>query len=510
MKNNKLIIGVDQGTTGTTVVAVDSSRQIIGSWSRQHTQYRPGPGLLEHSPSEIVEAVVEGVRSVLEDLGKDRANVAAIGLANQGETVSAWDTKTGESLHNAIVWADTRGGKFIDRLTGSQSDRLAAITGLQPDTYFSAPKLAWMMENCPDIHQALKHDRLGIGTLDSWIIWKLSGGRVYSTDVSTAARTMLFDISAGQWSGEALALFGLDNIPKPATSLSCEHIADLSDKSWPVEPIPLFASVVDQPAALFAHGCWRPGQVKATYGTGCFLLMNTGSNIVTEKNGLTASIAWDIGDGPVYMLDGAVYAAGSIMEWIKNDLGWIETVEQIDSMVAAASADNPPIFVPTLDGLSAPHWDRNAKGMIAGLTLSVKPADIVRAALDGIAHQVADLMQVMQQTVDSSIDQLHVDGGLSASAYLMQKQADLLGLPVAVATTSEMTALGVAAMASLGAGITTREELRQSLSELPRKTFHPAISPQQRIEERSKWKDAVQLAQSAGETFSSGESDGET
>ena len=505
MKNNKLIIGVDQGTTGTTVVAVNASLNIISSWSRQHTQHRPGPGLLEHLPSEIVEAVVEGVRSVLEDLGKDRGDVTAIGLANQGETVCAWDTKTGQSLHNAIVWADARGGNYIDRLTSSQSDRLAAITGLQPDTYFSAPKLAWMMENCPDIHQALEHDRLGIGTLDSWIIWKLSGGHVYSTDVSTAARTMLFDISEEQWSDEALAMFGLENLPKPAACLSCEHIADLSHKSWPIAPIPLFASVVDQPAALFAHGCWELGQVKATYGTGCFLLMNTGSSLVTDKNGLTASIAWDIGDGPAYMLDGAVYAAGSIIEWIKNDLGWIDTVEQIDPMVAGSSADNAPIFVPTLDGLSAPHWDRNVKGMITGLTLSVKPADIVRAALDGIAHQVADLMQVMQQTVDSSIDDLHVDGGLSASDYLMQKQADLLGLPVAVATTSEMTALGAAAMASLGAGITTREDLRQSLSELPRKTFHPAISSQQRFKERSKWKDAIQLALSAGEKFSSGE-----
>jgi glycerol kinase len=514
-QKKSLILGIDQGTTGTTVLAFDSSLHVAASWYGQHRQLRPGQGLLEHDPEEILEAVVEGVRCVLNDLGQDRDQVAAVGLANQGETVCAWDGHTGQPLYNAIVWSDSRGSEQIEALTQDQRDRLMALTGLQPDSYFSAPKIAWLLKNVPEIRQALTESpaeardaRLRMGTLDTWMIWKLSSRQVYFTDASTASRTMLYELTHGQWSEEAGKLIGLPPLPLAKIGPSYGPIATLSHEAWPVDSLPLLASLVDQPAALFAHGCWKPGQAKATYGTGCFFLMNTGQTPLAERNGLTASVAWDV-DGLTYMLDGAVYAAGSIIEWLRKDLRWINDAHQIDEMLSNPPARRPRLeqvrdglfFVPTLDGLSGPHWRRDVRGFITGLTLATGPADIIRAALDGVAHQVTDLVECIPSTAGLRLKELRVDGGLSACDYLMQKQADLLGKPVRASKNREMTALGAAAMAGLATGVLSQQELLRLLGDLTGRTYRPQISTQQRLQERTTWQRAVRVAMSAAEIF---------
>ncbi len=486
------MIGIDQGTTGTTIVAVNKNLDILSLWQRNHDQHRPAPGLLEHDAEEILQAVVDGLGRVLRELGSDARRVVSAGLANQGETVCAWDTATGKAIGNAIVWSDSRGTEEIESLSDEQTERLRSIAGLQADSYFSAAKIKWMMSHMPEVSQAMNDGKLGIGTLDTWLIWKLSHGKSYVTDASTASRTMLYDINNGAWSEEARSIMGLPNLPLAAVGSSCGPMATLSHPDWPVKSAELYASLVDQPAALFASGCWRPGEAKATYGTGCFLLIASGRCIPPKRRGLTASVAWDLGDGPAYMMDGAVYAAGSIIEWFERDCGWIRNAREIDDMLRASRQSDALVFVPTFDGLSAPRWDRNVRGFLSGITLSTGPAEIIRAALDGIAHQVADLVDCMRQTF--SLNELRVDGGLTECEYLMQRQADLLGVPVRVCANPEMTALGAAAMAGLGAGLWTADELAEKLRNLPSRLYHPKIEKQTREVERRRWQRAVGLA----------------
>lgn len=484
------MIGVDQGTTSTTIIAVDKNLDMLSLWQRNHAQHRPAPGLLEHDPAEILQAVVEGLKSVMQEVGSDQ--VVCVGLANQGETVCAWDTATGAPIGNAIVWSDSRGTEEVDSLGDVQSERLRSITGLHPDSYFSAAKIKWMLSHVPEICQAMADKRLGIGTLDTWLIWKLSQGRSYVTDASTASRTLLYDINAGAWSEEARSILDLPDLPLAKVGSSCGPIASLSHPEWPVKSVELYASLVDQPAALFANGCWRPGEAKANYGTGCFLLMNHGHRIPADLSGLTTSVAWDLGDGPVYMIDGAVYAAGSIIEWFERDCGWIHEAREIDDLLKASRQNDGVVFVPTFDGLSAPRWNRKVRGLLSGISLSTGPADIIRAALDGIAHQVADLVDGMRQSF--SLDELRVDGGLTECEYLMQRQADLLGIPVRVCANPEMTALGAAVMAGLDGGLWTADELEERLHKLPSRVFHPKLEKRTRERERLRWQRAVDLA----------------
>jgi len=482
------MIGVDQGTTSTTIIAVDKNLDMLSLWQRNHAQHRPAAGLLEHDPAEILQAVVEGLKSVMQEIGSDR--IVCVGLANQGETVCAWDTTTGAPVGNAIVWSDSRGTEEIESLDDVQSERLRSITGLHPDSYFSAAKIKWMLSHVPEISQAMADERLGIGTLDTWLIWKLSRGGSYVTDASTASRTLLYDINTGTWSEEARSILDLPDLPLAAVGSSCGSIASLSHPDWPVKSVELSASVVDQPAALFANGCWHSGEAKANYGTGCFLLMNHGNRIPTNLSGLTTSVAWDLGDGPVYMIDGAVYAAGSIIEWFERDCGWINEPREIDDLLNASRQNDGVVFVPTFDGLSAPHWDRKVRGFLSGMSLSTGPADIIRASLDGIAHQVADLVNC----ISVSLEELRVDGGLTECEYLMQRQADLLGIPVRVCANSEMTALGAATMAGLAAGLWTADELAERLRALPSRLYQPKIEERTRERERRRWHRAVELA----------------
>ncbi len=500
-KANKIIsIGIDQGTSGTTVLAVDEKLQPLTDWYKPHTQYRPQSGFLEHDPDEILNIVIEGVANVLEQLDINAGTKLTAGLANQGETVCAWDSETGKPLYNAIVWSDCRGGEFIGNLSASEKEEIKQITGLEPDSYFSAGKIAWLLNNVPQIKSAMEKGRLTIGTLDSWLIWKLSDNKVYYTDPSTAARTMLYDITAGKWSDAVLKLMGMPKLPLAKVLQSTGNIAALSHPCWNIDSLLLNASIVDQPASLFAHGCWKTGQAKITYGTGCFLLVNIGKTYPANNNGgLTISIGWDIGEGTEYIVDGAVYATGSVIEWLNKDCGWIKKTCEIDKMISETPVQDTLFFVPCMDGLSAPYWNRNVKGLLSGVTLATKPAHIIRAALDGIAHQVVDIVDSLPKYLRIGLHEIRVDGGLSGSNYLMQKQADLLGIPIVVTDNPEMTALGAAAMAMIGASFSTKDEIFSQINSLTHKTFSPALGSQQRLTQRNNWKQAVKLAISAAD-----------
>jgi len=500
-KANKIIsIGIDQGTTGTTILAVNEKLQPLADWYKQHAQYRPGTGLLEHDPEKILNIVIEGVACVLEQLDIDTDTNIVLGLANQGETVCVWDSKTGRPLHNAIVWSDCRGGEFLGNLSVSQRNEIKQITGLEPDSYFSAGKIAWLLNNVPQVQSAMKKERLMIGTLDSWLIWKLSRGKVYYTDPSTASRTMLYDITAGKWSDAVLKLMGMPKLSLAKVRQSTGDIAFLSHPRWKIDSLPLNASIVDQSASLFAHGCWKAGQAKITYGTGCFFLVNIGKTYPADNNsGLTISIGWDIGEGTEYIVDGAVYAAGSVIEWLNKDCRWVKKTYEIDKMISETPGQKNLFFIPCMDGLSAPYWNRNVKGLLSGITLATKPAHIIRAALDGIAHQVVDIVESLPKSLRSGLHEIRVDGGLSGSNYLMQKQADLLGIPIIATNNPEMTVLGVAAMAMIGAGFLTRDEVFLQISSLIHKTFSPVLGSQQRLMQRNNWKQAVTLAISAAD-----------
>jgi len=437
--------------------------------------------------------VIEGVASVLKELGAEAKHVVGIGLANQGETVCAWDINTGQALYNAIVWSDARGNEQIDSVSDEQKQRLREITGLEPDCYFSAAKMLWMLENVPEVRKALEENRLAIGTLDSWLIWRLSGEQVYVTDHSTASRTMLYDLGKGKWSAEAAKIMGLPRLPLAEIVPSCGQIAELTHECWGGTRLGLRASLVDQPAALFGHGCWQENQAKMTYGTGCFILVNSGDKITSENKGLLRSVAWHLAGKNTLMQDGGVYAVGSLIGWLEHNCEWVRKAEHIDEMLADNEPGGDLIFVPCMDGLSAPYWRRDARGMLVGLSLATKPTDIIRAAVDGIAHQVADIIEC----VPAELATVRADGGLSACKYLMQRQADLLGVEINVSKNREMTALGAAAMAGLGTGVWPAETLLELIHHIPTEKYTPRVGVQERQSQRQRWRKAIELVLTA-------------
>jgi glycerol kinase len=490
-RNPPILIGIDQGTTGTTILAVDRHLNTLESWYGTHAQHRTGPNRLEHDPQEILNVVVAGVADVLKRLGKAADAGLVAGLANQGETVCVFDTHTGLPVHPAIVWSDTRGGERIEALTAADRRELHRITGLQPDSYFSAAKYAWLLEHVAEAAQARKQGHLALGTLDSWLIWKLTSDRRFITDASTASRTLLYDLQRGCWSDKAAGFMQLPTSSLARIVPSCGSLAMLGDPSWDGRTLDLRASLVDQPASLFGHGCWEPGQTKITYGTGCFMLMNSGAAVPSQETSLLCSVAWQRGEARTLMCDAGVYAAGSLIGWLQKNCEWVSRAEQLDEIVATAGPDEDLAFVPCLDGLAAPHWRRDAKGMLTGLTLATRPADIIRAALDGIAQQIVDIADCALPLMPQGIPNLRVDGGLSGCRYLMQKQADLLGIPVYVSENRERTALGAAAMAGLAAGVWTPDELLGLLRGLPAITYTPRIDAATRTKERCRWHQAV-------------------
>ncbi|MBC7342407.1 MAG: glycerol kinase GlpK [Clostridia bacterium] len=508
----ELLLAIDQGTTGTKAVLFNGDLQVVGRGFQEIPQIFPQPGWVEQDPEEIWRRSLAAVKDCLADAhrraGVSWQDVAGVGIDNQGETIILWDRLTGRPVYNAIVWQCRRTAKLCQELAGQgYGEMIAAKTGLVIDPYFSATKIQWILDNVPEARELLAGGRLICGTTDTWLVWKFTGGRVVATDVSTASRTMLFNIHRLDWDEELLDLFGVSRESLPAVHPTSGYVAEICPQVWgegawasdagPLgspPALPILALAVDQQAALFGHRCFRAGMAKATYGTGCFVLMNTGPLPRLSRHGILTTVAWNLGRGkePVaYALDGGVYVAGAAVQWLRDGLGLIRTVEESESLAWQAQDTGGVYMVPALAGLAAPYWDASARGTILGLTRGTTREQLVRAVLEGVAYRVRDVLEAMAADAGFPLTLLTADGGASRNRFLMQFQADILGLPVEVAPSQDITAQGAAMLAGLALGIWKNPE--QLAKSLPAgEVFEPRLSPEQRETLYAGWKRAVE------------------
>jgi glycerol kinase len=432
------VLAIDQGTTGTTCLVVDESLRPLGRGYREISQHFPKPGWVEHDPAEIWASVEAAAAEALGDAGIPAAELSAVGITNQRETTIVWDRHTGRPVHPAIVWQDRR---TAERCAGLDAALVHERTGLIPDSYFSATKLEWILERTD-----LPQSRLAFGTVDAWLIWKLTEGAVHATDVTNASRTMLFDLVGGRWDEELLELFSIDPSVLPSVVASS---GILGEASLFGEDVAIAGVAGDQQAALFGHACFEPGEAKVTYGTGTFVLINLGAGVAPVSEGvLKTAVAVPSGAPAQFAAEGAVLVGGAALQWLRDGLGLIESAAESDAIAATVPSTEGVFFVPALTGLGSPQWDPAARGLVCGLTRGSTRAHLVRAALEAMAHQVADVLEV----VPLEVDVLRADGGATASRFLMQFQSDLLGTRLEVSSEKEKTALGAAALAGLGIG----------------------------------------------------------
>src|SRR5215469_4585891 len=442
------ILAVDQGTTRTKALVFDvEARPLAASASEIPLTY-PHPGWVEQDPRDLLRSVVENARAVL---AATSAHIVAFGLANQGETVVMWHRRNGEPLYNAISWQDRRTEDFCDQLTRSEGGRLIQErTGLPIDPYFSATKLRWLLDNVPDARAMAKRGELLAGTTDAWLLWCLTGE--HRTDDTTASRTMLYNPRSRDWDQDVLDVLEIPRSVLPAIQPSCSLFGPVRADIFS-RPIPVTASLVDQQAALFGQTCYAPNDVKVTYGTGAFILMNAGSDIPTSHFGLVPTVAWSFEKSITYALDGGIYVAGAAVQWLRDGLGIVQSAEESMELAMSVPDSGGVFFVPALSGLAAPYWDSYARGTIVGLTRGTTRAHLVRATLEGIALNTRDVLSAMEQDSGRPIGSIKVDGGASANSYLMQALADITGVEVRVAAIRETTAIGVGLMAGLGSGL---------------------------------------------------------
>ena len=431
-----MLLAIDQGTTGTTCLVVDEELVPRGRGYREVPQYFPRPGWVEHDPEELWDSVLGAATDALADAGIESTDLSAVGLANQRETTVVWDRRSGRPVHRAIVWQDRR---TAERCRELPRDLIRDRTGLVPDPYFSATKLEWILS---------EQDAAGLafGTVDAWLLWKLTGGEIHATDVSNASRTLLFNLETLEWDRELLELFGVPEsvLPRIVPSSGVVGEADVLGAR-----VPIAGLAGDQQAALFGQACFRPGQAKATYGTGSFVLVNAGTETAAAPEGLVRTVAWRLGDSPaVYALEGSVFVTGAALQWLRDGLGILGAPAQSEALARSVESNDGVYFVPALTGLGSPHWEPEARGLIAGLSRGTSRAHIVRAALEAIAYQTRDLLDAMA----FELDVLRADGGGAQNAFLMQFQADIAHLPVEVPSERETTALGAAALAGLATG----------------------------------------------------------
>lgn len=450
--SNKYYLGLDQGTTGTTALLLNDRWEVAARGYQEHRQIYPKPGWIEHDPLEIWKAILDSIQMALDAAGANPEEIACIGLDNQGETVVVWDRFSGMPIYNAIVWQDRRTSRYADSLAEEYGSLIREKTGLMIDSYFSATKIKWILDNVEGAREKARQGRLIAGTLDSWMIWKMTHGGVHVTDYSTASRTMLLNIHTADWDDEILDILELDRrlLPKLCDSSMIYGYTDPLDFFG--AQIPISGSVVDQQAALFGQACYTPGSIKTTYGTGCFMLMNTGDKPVYSKNGLLTTVAWGLSGKLTFALDGGIYIAGAATQWLRDGIGIIEHASQTEQMAVDAGNNGGVFFVPAFAGLAAPHWDSYARGMIIGLTGGTTREQIVRATLEATAYQVKDNLDVMNLDASIPIEIMRADGGAVNNRFLMQFQADILGIAVDIPQISDTTALGAAYLAALGIG----------------------------------------------------------
>ncbi len=489
----KYVMALDAGTTSNRCILFNEKGEMCSVAQKEFTQFFPKPGWVEHDADEIWATQYEVAKQAMENVGATAADIAAIGITNQRETTIVWDKATGEPVHHAIVWQCRRTAEYCDSLKDKGLvDKIREKTGLVIDAYFSGTKIRWILENVPGARQRAEAGELLFGTVETWLIWKLTKGKVHVTDYSNASRTMLFNINTLQWDDEILAEL---NIPKcmlpEAKPSSCVY--GEADPSLFGGPIKIGGAAGDQQAALFGQTCYKAGEAKNTYGTGCFLLMNTGEKPIFSKNGLVTTIAWGL-DGKVnYALEGSVFVAGASIQWLRDQLRVVDTAPDSEYMATRVKDTAGCYVVPAFTGLGAPYWDQYARGVIVGLTRGCNKYHIVRATVESLAYQVNDVLQAMK--ADSGIDlaALNVDGGASANNFLMQTQADISGCPVNRPSCVETTAMGAAYLAGIAVGYWKDKEDVIANTSLDR-TFTPAISAEERETRIKGWKKAVKCS----------------
>ncbi|MBR5562661.1 MAG: glycerol kinase GlpK [Bacteroidales bacterium] len=447
------ILALDQGTSSSRAIIFDNQGKIKATSQKEFTQIFPKPGWVEHNPMEIWSSQASVIAEAITSIGINGDNIAAIGITNQRETTIVWDAETGEPVYNAIVWQDRRTSEFCDSLKKKDglTETIRNKTGLIIDAYFSATKINWILENVPGARQKAQDGKLRFGTVDTWLVWMLTSGEVHVTDVSNASRTMLFNIHTLQWDKELLELFDIPESMMPEVKSSSEVYGYTKGTILACE-VPIGGMAGDQQAALFGQMCTEPGSVKNTYGTGCFLLMNSGEKPIMSSNNLLTTVAWKIGDTVNYALEGSIFVAGSVVQWLRDGLGIIRSAKEVEELATSVPDNGGVYFVPALTGLGAPHWDQYAKGSIYGITRGTTAGHIARAAIEGIAFQTMDIVQAMEKDAGCPLKELKVDGGATANNLMMQFQADILGTSVIRPQVTETTALGAAYLAGLAVG----------------------------------------------------------
>ncbi len=444
----RYVLALDQGTTSSRALVFDRESTVRAVAQREFDQIFPQPGWVEHNPEQIVSSQIAVAQEALTQAGAGPGDVAAIGIANQRETTIVWNRETGEPIYNAIVWQDRRTADFCERLRADGNGPIIQQrTGLLIDAYFSASKISWILDNVPGARSLAEAGKLAFGTVDSWLVWKLTGGRVHATDASNASRTMLFNIHTGDWDGELLNLFRVPRSMMPEVRSSSEIYGEVSENG--LERIPLAGIAGDQQAALFGQRCTKPGLTKNTYGTGCFMLQNTGRRAVPSSNRLVTTVAWRIRNVTEYALEGSVFVGGAVVQWLRDGLGLIRKSEEVEALARSVPDNGGVYFVPAFVGLGAPHWDSYARGSIFGLTRGTTAGHLARAAVESIAYQVADLLDAMGRDSGDAVQELRVDGGAAANDNLMQFQSDILGVPVVRPAVTETTAMGAAYLAAM-------------------------------------------------------------
>ncbi len=487
-----LLLALDQGTTSTRAIAFDAALRPIATAQEELPQHFPSPGWVEHEPEDIWRGSLAALRGALQGAGGDPRRVAGIGITNQRETTLLWDRATGRCLHRAIVWQDRRTAPECARLRAEGLEPLLTErSGLLADPYFSATKLAWLLDHVPGARAAADRGSLAFGTVDSFLIWRLTGGRVHATDATNAARTMLFDIRRGDWDDDLLRLFRIPRSVLPQT-YDCAAEFGMTDAAHLGVAVPIRGLAGDQQAATVGQGCFQPGMVKSTYGTGCFALLNTGEVAVASRARLLTTIAYQLGGRRTYALEGAIFIAGAAVQWLRDGLGIIATAAEAGTLAAQADPAQEVVLVPAFTGLGAPHWDAEARAAIFGLTRGAGRAELCRAALESVAFQTRDLVDAMRadwpgeaQTV------LRVDGGMVASDWTMQFLSDLLGAPVDRPVVRETTALGAAYLAGLQAGLCPAPGASGATHWRLERRFMPAMSRDEASRRHAIWQDAV-------------------
>ncbi|QUB63445.1 glycerol kinase GlpK [Prevotella melaninogenica] len=448
----KFILALDQGTTSSRAIVFDHNGQIKSVAQKEFTQYFPQPGWVEHNPNEIWSSQASVIAEAISAIDINGLDIAGIGITNQRETTIVWDVDTEEPIYNAIVWQDRRTSEFCDELkVQGLTDKIHEKTGLIIDAYFSGTKIKWILDNVPGARKRAELGKLRFGNVDSWLVWRLTRGEVHVTDVTNASRTMLFNIHDLKWDEELMELLNIPMSMMPEVKSSSEVYGHTKTTIFAHE-VPISGIAGDQQAALFGQMCIEPGSIKNTYGTGCFVMLNTGNKPVMSKNNLLTTIAWKIGDQVVYALEGSIYVGGSVVQWLRDGLGFITSSSEIEDLASTVPDSGGVYFVPALTGLAAPYWDQYARGTIIGITRGTTRAHIARAALDGIAFQTYDIAQAMAKDMNASLTELKVDGGASRNNLLMQSQADILGIKVVRPRITETTALGAAYLAGLAVG----------------------------------------------------------